>query len=270
MRKLLLALQFLTIVPIAVPGRVADDDLSGAAALFPLAGALQGLLVAALAYLFLLFFPAAIAAGLTVLVLTMIMGGFHLDGLADTFDALAVKSTGNREADIAKRLAVMKDSATGAIGVIAIVQVVLLKYLFLAELFSQFAVLTSLAMLMLLPACSKWAITAAMYHGTPARPEGLGRIFLNRAKGRNFLISTGFMLSFGVAVFLIYFRVTYGSGSAGAFILVFAALYLFCLGATRFFGKKFGGLTGDNFGAINEISEVLVLMVVTIWLRNFI
>lgn len=265
MRKLLLALQFLTIIPVSVSGAVTEEDLSGAAAYFPLAGALQGIIVAALAFVFLLFFPAAIVAGLTLLGLTVIMGGFHLDGLADTFDALAVKATGDRQADIARRLTVMKDSATGAIGVVAIVLVILLKYLFLADLFSQGSAVTSLAVVLLLPVCSKWAMTAAMLGATPARPDGLGRIFLGRFRGKNFAIATLFTVGSGALIFL---PVAGGLSGAVALIAVLAALFLFSLGATRFFRRKFGGLTGDNFGAINELTEVVFLAFVTLWLRH--
>ncbi len=268
MRKLLLALQFLTIIPVSTPAVVSEEELSGAAAFFPLAGALQGIIVATLAFIFLLFFPAAIAAGFTLLVLIAIMGGFHLDGLADTFDALAVKSTGDRQADIERRLAVMKDSATGAIGVIAIAQVLLLKYLLIAELFSQFAAVVSLSFLLILPAFSKWAITVAMFHATPARPDGLGRIFLNRSMGRNFIVATLFMAGLGMAIFPVFLGGAFGLSGVGALIVILIVLYLFALAVTRFFERKFGGLTGDNFGAINEMAEVIILMVSLLWLQN--
>ena len=71
------------------------------------------------------------------MILIVSNGGFHLDGLADTFDALSVKSSGDHAADRERRLRVMKDSTTGAIGVIAIVMTMLLKFLFLNNLFSS-------------------------------------------------------------------------------------------------------------------------------------
>ncbi len=131
MKSLLLAVQFLTIIPVSVKGEVTQADVARSAAFFPLAGALQGVIAALAALIALRLFPPTITGGLVLCVLTVVNGGFHLDALADTFDAIAVKSTGDGAQDRQKRLSVMKDSATGAIGVTAIVMALLLKYLFI-------------------------------------------------------------------------------------------------------------------------------------------
>jgi len=52
--------------------------------------------------------------------------------------------------------------------------------------------------------------------------------------------------------------------------LLFVTLFLFSLLSVWFFRQKFGGLTGDNFGAIHEISEILILFMVIQWLQRFI
>lgn len=282
MKQLLLALQFLTILPVRVKGSVSEKDVARSAAFFPLTGAIQGLLMVLFTMLFLKVFSPEIAAGLVILILIMSNGGFHLDGLADTFDAIAVKSTGDREKDIEKRLAVMKDSTIGAIGVVAIVSVILLKFLFISNLFTgsinpPFPSLTLrgdvrgvvYSMLFLMPVFSKWIMVIAMHHGTSARQDGLGRIFLDNVSLGTVVISSVLLTSLCIFIAGVIPGVN-RTGVIKLFITLFMLFYIFSLMAAKFFKKKFRGLTGDNLGALNEVSEILFLMVVTVWLRHFI
>ncbi|MDP3297623.1 MAG: adenosylcobinamide-GDP ribazoletransferase [Thermodesulfovibrionia bacterium] len=129
MRKILLAFQFLTIIPVKEMKDVSEKEIGGASAFFPLIGWIQGALFVVSAVLFLKIFPPELVNGLLILVIVTTSGGLHLDGLADTFDAVASK--GDRE----KKLSVMKDSTIGPVGVIAIVLALLLKFLALNSLF---------------------------------------------------------------------------------------------------------------------------------------
>ncbi len=269
MKQLALAFQFLTIVPIRVKGTVSGSDLSGSAVFFPLVGAFQGLLAVCAASLLSAIFPAEITCGLVIVVLILSNGGFHLDGLADTFDALAVKSSGNRITDREKRLTVMKDSATGAIGVVAIVVVILLKFLLVKELFAQTSAPVFLPLLFLMPVYSKWAMVPALYHGRPAREDGLGRLFMESTRTGSAFSSFSLLTLISLSILLVFL----GRPPTKAFelyLLLSILLYVFSLLAVRFCANRFGGLTGDNFGAISEISEILFLMVALIWLRHFI
>jgi adenosylcobinamide-GDP ribazoletransferase len=270
MKKLLLAFQFLTIVPVRVKGTFSEREIAHSAAFFPLTGAFQGLLAVLSAVLFLKIFPSEVVAGLIILILIMSNGGFHLDGLADTFDAIAVKSTGNAEQDIEKRLAVMKDSTTGAIGVVAIVSAILLKFLFISSLFTNSSIFTVCSMLFLMPVFSKWIMVTAMHHGTSARQNGLGRIFLNNVNMSTVVFSSLLVIVLYILVAELHLLKVYGTGSITLLITLFAILYMFSFMAVRFCNKRFNGLTGDNLGAMSEISEILFLMVITIWLRHFI
>jgi adenosylcobinamide-GDP ribazoletransferase len=270
MKQLLLAFQFLTIVPVRVNDGVSEKEIAQSAAFFPLAGAFQGLLALLSAMLFLKIFSSEIAAGLTISVLIMSNGGFHLDGLADTFDAIAVKSTGNAAQDIEKRLAVMKDSTTGAIGVVAIVSVILLKFLFISSLFTNSSIFTVYSMLFLMPVFSKWIMVTAMHHGTSARQDGLGRIFLNNVNMNTVVFSSLLVIVLYILIAELHLLKVYGTGSVTLFIMLFALLYMFSFMTVKFCNKKFNGLTGDNLGALSEISEILFLMVITVWLRHFI
>lgn len=270
MRDFLLAFQFLTIVPVRVPGKVSENDVARSAAFFPVIGAIQGALACLSAFLLLKIFPPEITGGLIILILILSNGGFHIDGLADTFDALAVKSQGDVNLDIKKRLSVMKDSSTGAIGVVAIVISILLKYLFIRNLLLNAPVFTACSMLFLMPVFSKWIMVPAMYHGASARQDGLGRIFLGGIKGNTVILSSLLLIAILIMTAELHLVKTYGAASVKLFAALLPTLYLFNILSVRHSIKKFGGLTGDNFGAISEISEILFLSVTTIWLQHFI
>lgn len=255
--RFLLAFQFLTIMPLRVKGDVSEKAVSGSAAFFPVVGTCQGILAIFSAALLLKLFSPDVTAGLITLILIISNGGFHLDGLADTFDALAVKSTGDAIKDREKRLTVMKDSTTGVIGVVAIVIAILLKFLLIHSLLTL-----DYRLLLLMPVFSKWAVNSAIFHGRAARPDGLGRIFLKNKSAGEFSFSAIFTLGFLLFVYSIL-------GYPLSFLLFMPLIYIMALFAAKFFDKKFGGLTGDTFGAISEIAEILFLMVISIWLQRF-
>lgn len=266
MKRLLLALQFLTIIPVRVAGEVSLRDLSRSAAFFPAAGALQGLIAGGTALLGLRFFPPDVAAGLAVLALVMGNGGFDLDGLADTCDGLAVKSCGDPSADREKRLSVMKQSTTGTIGVIAVVLAILLKFLFISAVLRGLTPAAAFGIIVLTPVLSKWVTVPAMYLGKPARQDGLGRIFIDHTDAGITAVATALAAALAVIVTSVWIRPASGPILFPAALM--AGLFLFCLMAVRFFGRAFGGLTGDSFGALTEVSELLCLATAYPWLRH--
>lgn len=269
MKQLALAFQFLTIIPIKVKGDVSARDLSLSAVFFPVVGAFQGFLSACAASLFIVILPVEITSGLVIVVLIISNGGFHLDGLADTFDALAVKSSGNEINDREKRLSVMKDSATGAIGVVAIVLIILLKFLFIKNLVLHTPTPVLLSLLFLMPVYSKWAMVPALCHGTSARKDGLGKIFIESV-GMNTVIFSFLLVTLFYFLIVSLSHSAYGTKVFALYLSLSVLLYLFSFLSVRFCKRKFGGLTGDNFGAISEISEILFLMVTSLWLQRFI
>jgi adenosylcobinamide-GDP ribazoletransferase len=268
MRQFFLALQFLTILPLKVRGIVAEKDISGSAVFFPVAGAFQGLLAVCTALLSVNFFSSEITSGLVLLTLIVINGGFHIDGLADTFDALAVKSSGDRAADRVRMLSIMKDSTTGAIGVIAIVITILLKFLLINNLLSSPLPTSSYASLFLMPVFSKWAMVSTMYHGNSARQDGLGKMFIDNISLGKVVLASLLLIFFCAAADMLYLHKAYGTGSIILFFALFAVSYIFCILSVKFFQKRFGGLTGDTLGAAGEISEILFLMVASLWLQH--
>jgi adenosylcobinamide-GDP ribazoletransferase len=264
---LLLAFQFLTIIPISIKGSVSEKEVAQSALCFPIVGLFQGILASLSSALFLSLFPPDVASLLVIIVLIFSNGGFHLDGLADTFDALAMKSSGDETKDREKRLTVMKDSTTGAIGVVAIVLVVLLKFLLVMEVAVNLPLLAGCTLLFLLPFFSKLAMNIAIYHSKSARQDGLGKIFIDNASMGAVLLS--FLLTTALCAVAARFTLIdlCGTGIFLFFAVFLAVLYLFCLMATKVFAVKFGGLTGDTFGALSEFAEILFLIMAVGWLR---
>ncbi len=264
MKSVLLALQFLTIIPVRIKRKVTEKDVGRSAAFFPLAGMVQGLAAAAVAFGIAPFFPSEIVAAMAILVLILTNGGFHLDGLADTFDAMAVKSSGDASADRMKRLAAMKDSATGAIGVVSIVVCVLLKFVFITAAFDRYHTDAAVYLLFLMPVFSRWVMTIIVFHTKSARIDGLGKIFIEHARVGTILLS-------GLALVVLFAAATFvsallGPGSAIKFLLLMlVSLYAFSLLWVAFCARRFGGSTGDTIGAAAEIGDLLFLLIALAW-----
>jgi adenosylcobinamide-GDP ribazoletransferase len=225
----------------------------------------QGILLIAIDYLAGTVFHQDLIPALILLALVLSNGGFHLDGLADTFDAIAVKSSGDLEKDKEKRLSVMKDSFTGAIGTTAILFAILLKYLSLKNI-SHFTPFTYYSSLLFMPVISKWTMVISMFHGKPARKDGLGQIFINRIGLRDVSISTLSLILIFVLLMFFFSRFIHDFQPVFYPVLL-AAMYILCRLLVTFFNKKFGGLTGDTLGAISELTEIAFLFMVIIWPR---
>ncbi|HMK60627.1 MAG TPA: adenosylcobinamide-GDP ribazoletransferase [Dissulfurispiraceae bacterium] len=269
MRSILLAIQFLTILPVRVGGDISDRDIARCSSAFPVAGALQGLILFAAAAGLSMTFPADIVSAFIITISVLLNGGFHLDGLADTFDAFAVKSTGDGALDRERRLSIMKDSTTGAIGVVAIVTIILMKFVLTKNIISFQSHLSALMVISLTPVFSKWIMAPAMHHGVPARKDGLGKIVIGPGTP-NMLISSSILTLtiFGATIVLHAVRHV---GLYGWLILcLFPAGYMLSLAAVWLFKRRLGGLTGDTLGALSEIGEILYLTGGYIWLQRYI
>ncbi len=264
MKKVLLAFQFLTIVPIKEI-KVSEKEMGASSAFFPVVGFIEGLLLVVAAQGLLKILPSEITNGLLIVMIILINGGLHLDGLADTFDAIALRG------DKGKKLAVMKDSTIGPIGVIAIVLVILLRYLLLNALFFNSARIIYYSLLFLMPIFSRWVMVPAIFHSKSARQDGLGKIFIENTKLKELVIATALVIGCWLLVnsFLLSFPslITY---HLSLFLLPLLLLYIFSLLSVWFCNKRFGVMTGDTFGALSEISGILFLLTVVIWSQNFI
>ena len=261
MKKVILASQFLTIVPVKDMGEVSAEEMGRTTSVFPLIGFGEGVLLAFFASVFIKFFPSELTSALLVLVMVIMNGGLHLDGLSDTFDAVA--SGGDRE----KKLSIMKDSTVGPMGVISIVMVILLKYTVLSALSFHAEQPAYFATVISMPILSRWAMVIAAFHGRSARNSGLGHLFIEHTEGVQFAAASALalLLTGLVCMVIMQFQLY-------IFYLMFAmpVLYGFSFLSVLFFNRIFGGMTGDSFGALNEIALLIFLITTVIWAQRFI
>jgi len=265
LRPFLIALQFLTIIPVKVKGDVSERDIARSASAFVIVGVLQGLLLIISDYVFSTLFHHELVILLVLLVAVLSNGGFHLDGLSDTLDALSVKSSGDTNADRQKRLLVMKDPTVGPAGVTAIIFSLGLKYLALKNL-SHLTPFIYYSSLLMMPVLSKWTMVISIFYGKAARHDGLGKIFLDGVGLKEVIISTT-----TTVVLILTVLSLFGHYSRYIFYAaLMVAMYILCRLLIVFSNKKFGGITGDVLGAISEFTEVSFLMSAIIWSGLFI
>ena len=262
MRSFLLALQFLSIVPIRVSGDVTEKDMLRSALAFPIVGFMIGVALLAADVIFSQVFSSGLVSALVLLVLVVLTGALHLDGLSDTFDALACR--GGRE----RRISAMRDSSAGPIGMVAVMFSLGLKYLAIEEI-ASLGYFEHYAGLVFMVVAGRWAQVTGMFLGKPSRPDGLGKIFIGQVGAGMYLVVTALALGLfaGSAILAGSYapRLWYVFGGVG-FALVFAANVVL----VRVNRKHFGGESGDTLGAATEFSEILFLLWVVVWSRLFI
>ena len=265
MKRLIIALQLLTIIPVRKSMTVSEANIAKSSSVFVLVGLIQGIILVITDYAAGSVFHHDLVTGIVLLVYVLSNGGFHLDGLADTFDAIAAKSEDTLNADKEKRLLILKDSATGPIGVTAIVFSLGSKYLALNNL-THFMTFTFFSSLLFLPVISKWTMVISMFYGKPAKEDGLGKLFINKIGFKEVAVSTLILLL--LLTLPQFFFSDYMPGGQYLFhAVLLITMYCMCRALIHFFHKKFGGLTGDTLGAIGEITEIIFLFMVIIWSR---
>jgi adenosylcobinamide-GDP ribazoletransferase len=232
------ALRFLTILPVPGMPPASEAGIGRAIALFPLAGAVIGALLALLGLAAGALWEPGIRPVVLVIAWGVITSGLHLDGLSDTFDA--VMSWRSRE----RKLEIMKDSRIGAMGALALFAVLGLKVAWLGAAGEGW-----LRAVVLAPVLGRWADTYGIFWFSPARAGGLGRDFQSQVRRADFVLGTA--IAVGLALALA------GTRGLVAFALVWVAIQLLAMWWTR----DLGGLTGDTYGALCEIAEVVALAV---------
>ncbi|MDD4924566.1 MAG: adenosylcobinamide-GDP ribazoletransferase [Dehalococcoidales bacterium] len=237
-----IALQFLTIIPLPFKKQGESKDIASSLVFFPVVGLLIGLLVFLVNWGLGEVFSPVVSTVLTLLFWVLISGAMHLDGLADSCDGLGGST-------LEKRLEIMKDSHTGVFGVVGVCLLLLVK----------FAAIVSLSgwdreTLVLAPVFGCWAMVLAISAFPYARKEGLGKSFKQGSNKLRLAIAT--VIALATAVLL--------AGWWGVVIMV--VISLVTLVAGFFFKSRLGGLTGDTYGAIKEVNEATVLIIMPVLL----
>lgn len=232
----------LTRLPVYIGVSPEDFSIAGASRLFPVVGAIVGVLAAAVLWVGSWFdLPPAVLALLALLTMTLVTGALHEDGLADTFDGLGGGIT--RE----QKLSIMRDSQIGSYGVMALLFSFGLRWAALTEITAS-GIDAVLFALVAVAAASRAALPAVMHFIPVARDDGLsagaGKPSLDRAL-------TAVFIGVGLLLLLLGFRVTIVS--LGLAVLVAGSFVYFV--ATRL-----GGQTGDVLGATQQIIETTLLL----------
>ena len=239
-----LAVSFLTCLPFVGGARPEPGALARAAWAFPVAGMLVGL-IGGIAFVIgdRLGLPINAMALLAVAVTVLISGGLHEDGLADTVDGLGGGT--DREA----ALEIMRDSRTGAFGVLALVFSVGLRVAALAALPVPQA---GVSALVAAHTVSRGLLPTLMLWLDPARSDGLGA---EAGRPSPPVASAAALIALLVAVMMLGL-----SRAVVAMLLAGAAMLALAWLARR----RIGGYTGDILGAAEQAAEVVVLLAASV------
>lgn len=229
------AVAFLT--RFTLPGSRPLVNLRAGVVYYPLVGAGLGSIMALVAILMTPWWPAGVGAAVLVVLEMGLTGGLHLDGLADSADGLWAGHTRERALEI------MKDSRIGGHGATALAGLLLLKYTLYLHLWGQ-----NPWMLLAVLAMSRWCLVLALNRYPYARPAGLGSQWL--ATGSATLVGASI---WALAAILM----------AAGWIGLMAALVtvVMAISYCRWVCHRLGGMTGDTYGALAEISIVGYMLV---------
>lgn len=237
MLPLLIAVQFLTSLPIRLPAMPTAQQQGRSLLHYPSVGLLLGALLW-LAALLLAGAPPILQAALVLTLWVALSGALHLDGLADSADAW-LGGFGDRD----RTLAIMKDPRSGPVAVVVLVLLLLLKFVALLVLLQA----QQLVALLLAPLLGRTALLALFLSTAYVRPNGLGHALATnlpreRARGVLAVVVMG-CLPLGV----------------GGLLALGCAAVTFLL-ARRAIRRRLGGTTGDTAGALLELVECAVLL----------
>jgi adenosylcobinamide-GDP ribazoletransferase len=240
MVPIIAAFQFLTIFPTLIKRMITSQEMGQAVGWFPLVGIVLGLALHGVNTLAQMVFPTSVSAALTLFAWVIFTRAFHLDGFMDTCDGLFGGWTPER------RLEIMKDSRMGAFGVAGGVLVLLTEYAALHSPLNLFPAL------MLSTTLGRWVSPLVIYAFPYAREDGLGIEMKRNVSTREVILAT--LITGGTAWFI--------DGWLGLVLMLVAAIIGFLI---AFYAMRLlPGLTGDIYGTVTTLVEMLVLVFFTI------
>jgi adenosylcobinamide-GDP ribazoletransferase len=234
------ALQFLTLFPRPGWMQHSTDETGRSAIFFPVVGLLLGLVLVLVNFLLLPFASAGLLSVILVILLAFLTRGLHLDGVGDTFDGLG--AGGDRD----HILSIMDDSHIGVFGLVAIVSVLFLKIHSLESMDVD-----RWRALLVSPILGRWAMVLLAYRSKAAQ-VGLGSNLVDHLQTKHFLMAT-------VLALLLVAPIFRWNG-----IFMMAWVGIFAMASKSYFHRRLGGVTGDTFGAVGELSETSVMVLLAL------
>jgi adenosylcobinamide-GDP ribazoletransferase len=231
------AIQFLTRIPVRTSHAVPHERI---VPWFGIVGALIGALVGGVAAGLAEIVPVGVASACAVVVGLLVTGAFHEDGLADIADAFG----GGH--DVERRLEILKDPRHGTYGVAALAASIVLRVVAAASIVSAGAAFVAFVGA---HAIGRLAAVAAMRAAPPARDSGLGA-----SAGRT-LRPAPTLLGAGAALAVVTLL-------AGWWVIPFLLAAAVAVAAVVTLAvRKIGGIAGDVLGAVEQVTECLILVV---------
>ena len=244
------ALMFLTRLPVG--GFCSPDAkvLSDSSRYFPAVGALVGCLLALSLAVLSNFLPIPVAVFLTLVLGIRITGAFHEDGLADVADSAGAF-------DVDKKLDIMRDSRVGTYGALALILLVLGKFVLLSELLAIDLIVCVVA-LVSAHILSRWSSVFLMATAPYARPEAANKVVAEGVTMTRLIEAT--------LISILLMLPLWWLSSPAIFVLLPVA-WLTAFVSVKRFKHAFGGITGDCLGATNQIVEIAILLSVLAYLQ---
>lgn len=230
------ALTFLTLLPLGSAKHTDPAAIARSLHLFPLAGAVIGALALVAGLLTESLLSPGLAPLAAVTCMTIVTAGFHLDGLADSADALF--SWRSRE----RKLEIMMDSRIGTMGALALFLCLLWKVSLLGTLGPAWCFGIILA-----PVSGRWADLYGIRWFPAARQDGAGNAVHQHFDPRSFTVATAI---WGAIALLV---------AGWAAVVIVPTVWAVIHWAAHRMSRALGGLTGDSYGCLSELGEVVAL-----------
>jgi adenosylcobinamide-GDP ribazoletransferase len=244
-RRLLIAVQFLTRLPVSPSLHSSESDIGKAAAFFPLVGIIVGggaaLVFAGLQKIL----PPPASVLCAVMFATFLTNAFHEDGLADSFDGFGGGWTKDRVLEI------MRDSRIGTYGTVALIFLVFGKVMFLSALPAgqiwRWFIVGHVA--------ARWTVLPLCVWLPYARAEGQGKLVAKQVGVVEVIIGT-------ITLLLILILLPWPAALAALLVTTLTTLL-----SGLYYRARLQGITGDCLGATNQLAEIALYLTALVLLR---
>lgn len=257
MNGIILLFKFMTRLPLGLEPKFDSDSLGKSMKFFPIVGMVMGIILFAFFWgLSKVIYSPMVMVVLLIIIEVILTGGLHLDGLADTFDGIFSYRSKQKMLDI------MKDSRLGTNGGLVLILYFILKVALVYELDMTIGLPSGIVFL-LTPAIARLNSVVNCASAPYARATGMGKTFVDNTNGCGVVVATVITLAYMFAVCQLFFL---------PYVLLVIVPIVMLLGFifAKLMTRKIGGVTGDTLGAVVELSEILVILLLYIFAVLFV